>query len=184
MSPGFFQLGNLLAGQVLSTWQVTLSTPFGSIPVFGPGAPSTNGYSYCVWFGSNSLCNPAANSSPTNPIFPASPVPVVNPRNPAGPPSWIFRNAGSGGTFDPPFVSGFQYDGVSGTRFDRITLPTGFGSSFTVWTGSGFSTSLGTFAAGTAVDFVLGGVDAFQIRNIAAVGRRCLGQRFSATDFF
>ena len=180
-SPGFFQLGNTLAGQALSTWQVTLTgtpaflsglSPFQMLP--------NNSFNYCVWLGTNTACTSAAQSSQSNPIFPTSPVPLNN----GGPPRWGFQGVQSGGTFDPPFVNGFEYAGTGGTRFDRITLPTGFGSSFTVWTGAGFTTSLGTFPAGAAVDFVLGGVDAFQIRNIQPSVDAALANAFPLQIFF
>ena len=182
LSPGFFQVGNQLAGQVLSTWQVIVTTAFGSIPVSGQ-QPPPNDAAACVWFGSNTLCNNSAGgSNQANPILPSSPVPTGG--NGGAPPTWTFLNGPNGGTFDPPFVNGFEYAGVSGTRFDRITLPTGFGSSFTVWTGAGFTTSLGTFAAGAAVDFVLGGVAAFQVRNIQPSVDAALPNAFPLTIFF
>lgn len=187
--PGFFEISNQLAGQVLSTWQVTLTGASGAIPVGPFQQPPPNDSVSCVWFGSNTLCNnSAAGSSQTNPILPNSPVPVGGSGGSGGgnppPPTWGFRNGPSGGTFDPPFVNGFEYVGVGGTRFDRIVLPTGFGSSFTVWTGAGFATSLGTFAAGAAVDFVLGGVDSFQIRDIQPSVDAALPNAFPLTIFF
>lgn len=67
--------------------------------------------------------------------------------------TWTFINGPSGVWFDPPFAGGFDYVGTGGTQFTQITLPPGFGSSFNISYGPGFSTSLGTFGSGVTVDF-------------------------------
>ena len=82
---------------------------------------------------------------------------------------FVFTGIGTGTWIDPPFTSAYDYAGTGGTLFSGITLPTGFGSSFNVLTGSGFSTSLGTFGAGASVDFLsLGGAQpAFRVAGIS-----------------
>lgn len=80
-------------------------------------------------------------SSQVNPVLPSSGSDGV----------WTFTVGQSGQWFDPPLTSAYDYAGLGGTTFTRITLPTGFGS-FDVLSGS---TSLGSFASGASVDFVL-----------------------------
>jgi hypothetical protein len=65
---------------------------------------------------------------------------------------FTFINVRSGGKFDPPFTSGYEYTGLSGTLFSAITLPTGFGS-FTILAGPGFGTIAGSFNGGDTVTF-------------------------------
>lgn len=145
-----------LLGQTLGTWSVVIQSPSLSGAGSGPPPNVSRFFSYCVFLGSNSqLCNAQGSNTQSNPVFPTT------PNNGGG--GFVFNNVPSGRWFDPPFVNGFEYTGTGGTLFDKITLPTGLGPSFSVWTGG---SSLGTFAAGAAVDFVLGGVNSFQVRDI------------------
>lgn len=102
-------------------------------------------------------CYAAANPSVDCPVIPLT----FTPGN------WTFTGP-SGHWYDPPLVSGFDYVGTSGTLFSKITLPGGF-SSVNVLDGSGFSTLLGSFAAGSTVDFIAltgGAIGAFRIAGI------------------
>ena len=128
-----------------------------------------------MWIGTNQVCNTPANNSPANAIIPAPPG--------AGNP-WRFTNVTNGQWTDPPFVNAFQYADTSGTKFDKIRLPTGYGNAFTIWTGAGFTNHLGTFAGGSLVDFILGGVDSFQIRDINPTVDAALPNAFPLQVFF
>jgi PEP-CTERM motif len=174
---GMWDVGASLLGQTLSTWQVTLiGNP---VSVAGPPAQFPfnvpNSFNYCIFLGSNTVCNNATNNSPANPVLPNSPV--FNG-------SWGFTGVRNGAWADPPFVTGFTYEGTSGTLFDRITLPTGYGNSFMIYSGPGFSTLLGTFAGGSAVDFLAGGVSAFQVRGINPTVDAALPNAFPLQVFF
>ncbi|MBY0508487.1 MAG: PEP-CTERM sorting domain-containing protein [Bryobacteraceae bacterium] len=179
----FWDVGPSLTGLTLSTWQFLLQVPGQNVT--GTGQPPQiilSNYNYCVWIGTNRLCSGSANNAPTNPILPDSPTPTGGTNG--APASWVFSGVPSGRWTDPPFVDTFEYTGTGGTMFDRITLPTGYGNSFTVWTGAGFVTSLGTFAGGATVDFAVGGVSAFQIRGINPTVDAALANAFPLQVFF
>jgi len=178
-----WDVGPDLTGMTLSTWKIILRAASQSVSGTGqpPGVLLGN-YAYCAWLGTNQLCNTSANNSPANPVLPNSPT-LTSPGNGA-PPAWIFNNVPGGRWFDPPFVNAFQYAGTSGTKFDKITLPTGYGNAFTIWTGAGFTNNLGAFAGGSLVDFILGGVDSFQIRDINPTVDAALPNAFPLQVFF
>lgn len=93
-------------------------------------------------------------SSSTNPIQPIGGT--------AG--NWLFIG-GSGLWYDPPLTNGYDYTGLSGTTFTKITLP-GCCGSVNVSYGPGFGTQLGTFAPNSVVDFASltgGALGAFRI---------------------
>ena len=179
---GLWNVAGDLSGQTLSTWDVSIIGA--GVNVSGQGVPPllTNQYAYCVFFGANQLCNSAQNNSPSNPLLPSNPGGGSSSSG-GGRTTWVFRGVQSGRWTDPPFVNGFAYAGTGGTLFDRITLPTGFGSSFTIRTGSG-NTLLGTFAAGAVVDFVAGGVSTFQIEDIQPSVDAALPDAFPLQVFF
>ncbi len=168
-----------LMGQTLSSWSVSIGG--GQYQTQGQGAPPmglTNSFSYCVWLGTNSLCNTGANNSPTNPLFPTNPGGGSSSSSSSSGGSsssssggggslepWVFTQVPSGRWTDPPFVNGFAYTGTGGTLFDKITLPTGYGASFNVYLAG--NNLFGTFSAGDVVDFLAGGVSYFEIRGIA-----------------
>ena len=194
LGQGFWDVANQLLGQTLSSWQVSISGGGGSVSGFGfPQIP--NSFGYCVFFGTNQLCNTAANNSPTNPILPINPSGGSSSSSSSsggggsssssggGGTTWVFQGVPSGRWTDPPFVNGFAYAGTGGTLFDRITLPTGFGSSFTIRTGAG-NALLGTFAAGAVVDFLAGGVSTFQILDIQPSVDAALPNAFPLQVFF
>lgn len=127
--------------------------------------------------GSNSLCNNAANNSQDNPSLPDG-------FNGTG---WVFSNVQSGLWFDPPFTNAFDYEGQSGTTFDSITLPTGYGSTFDILTGPGFSNLLGTFGAGSSVNFLTlagGPLSAFRLSGINPAVDAALPNAFPLQIFF
>lgn len=173
-------LGSALAGQTLTTWRLDITGPPTTATWPGFVMGPQNQHAFCVWFGSNGSCTTtAAQTSQTNPIFPTPPPANAPPGTP-----WTFNNFPSGAWGDPPFVDTFEYTGTGGTLFDRITLPSNRGPSFTVWTGPGFTNSLGTFAAGSQVDFAPGGIGAFQIRDINPFVDAALGDAFPLQIFF
>lgn len=98
----------------------------------------------------------AIGSSQINPILPTS----------GGAGTWNFTNGNSGLWYDPPLVDAYDYTGTGGTLFNSITLPTGFTAPFDVYNGSTF---IGSFAGGSAVNFVAltgGAVSSFRVGNI------------------
>lgn len=100
------------------------------------------------------------------PILPNSVVPDLTV---PGGVRFIFNNVRSGNWYDPPGTYGFDFVANAGTLFSSIMLPTGF-NPLTVQYGAGFGSTLGTFNAGSAIDFVtlLGaGIDQFRITGIS-----------------
>lgn len=90
----------------------------------------------------------------------------TNPIQPIGGTAgnWLFIG-GSGLWYDPPLTNGYDYTGLSGTTFTKITLP-GCCGSVNVSYGPGFGTQLGTFAPNSVVDFASltgGALGAFRI---------------------
>ena len=85
------------------------------------------------------------------------------------PPVFVFSNVLSGLWFDPLFAEGYDFVSTGPSRFVEITLPTGFGAPFQVYTGPTFSDLFGTFGGGQEVDFTdldPAGVDRFRIAGI------------------
>lgn len=162
--------GDLL-GQTLGTWEVVVTFPSQPVGGFGfpPPLPSTS-FGFCIFLGTNSLCNNAQNNSQANPQFPTGG---------GGGDPWVFTNVPSGMWFDPPYVDGFDYVGTGGTLFSSITLPTGFGNALQVWANGN---QLGTFTGGSAVN--LGDVGSFQVRGINPLVDAALSNAFPLQIFF
>lgn len=96
---------------------------------------------------------------------------IINPGDPANgiAPIFQFNNAVSGRWYDPPNAFGFDYVGLSGTTFTSAGMPTGFLSPFSIFTGAGFGTFLGSFGGGSTVDFLTltgAAVGAFRLTGI------------------
>ena len=101
-------------------------------------------------------------------VLPILPNAVVPDLTVPGGVRFVFNNVPSGRWYDPPGTYGFDYVGTGGTLFSSIMLPVGFGP-MTVQYGAGFGSTLGTFNAGSTIDFIallMGGIDQFRITGI------------------
>jgi hypothetical protein len=101
-----------------------------------------------------------------NPELPSTVIPG-DPSTGQGP-TYVFRGFGSGRWADPPDTFGFLYEGVNGTLFTGVGLPTGY-DPFDICWGPTFTSCATGIAGGTTFDFLAnagGARGAFQVLGI------------------